>query len=231
MPVYQHLFFDLDHTLWDFERNSAETLAELYETYDLPALGFTNVTQFQRTFSTINHGLWDRYNRGVITSEELRTSRFKLVFQACNLTNAPVPPGLSEAYIQQCSRKPYLLPYATEVLDYLQTKYPLHIITNGFADIQGVKMDSAGITAYFQNVVTSESAGCKKPQRAIFEYAVQAAGADPVTSLMIGDNLDCDIVGAQQAGLDTVYLNPERLPHAVQPTYEITSLQELLTLL
>lgn len=231
MPAYQHIFFDLDHTLWDFERCSSETLEELYESHRISKLGDITASQFVETFRQINRNLWTLYSAGQISQQALRKNRFNLILNALGVENEKVAAELAEDYLRLCPLKPHLLPYAREVLEYLKEKYHLHIITNGFADIQVVKLNSASITSYFKQVITSEKAGCQKPNRKIFEYALKQTNARPIECIMIGDSLDSDIQGAINAEIDHVYFNYEKITHQATPTYEIKCLSELMKLL
>jgi putative hydrolase of the HAD superfamily len=231
MPAYQHIFFDLDHTLWDFERCSCETLEELFETYQLSGFAPITLEKFVETFRTINRSLWTQYSSGQISQQELRKTRFIRILNELNIADASIAQRLADEYIRLCPLKPHLLPYAREVLEYLQDKYVLHIITNGFADIQSVKMQSASITGFFKEIITSEKAGCQKPNRKIFDYALQQTKAHPKHCIMIGDSLDSDIQGAINAEIDHVFFNYEHITHQATPTYEIKCLSELKQLL
>jgi putative hydrolase of the HAD superfamily len=231
MPAYRHLFFDLDHTLWDFDRCSGETLEELFHEHRMDALGVACADAFVSTFRTINRDLWNQYGAGQITQQQLRDTRFALVFNQLGLPETDIHSALTEQYMQRCSRKPHLRPYAREVLDHLRDKYVLHILTNGFDDVQFIKMQSSGITDYFTHIITAEKAGCYKPNARIFDYALQRAGARLHHSLMIGDSLEADVVGARNAGMDHVFYNCDGLSHSETPTYEIACLSELLKIL
>lgn len=231
MPAYKHIFFDLDHTLWDFERCSSETLEELFHHNQLDSLGI-QMTDFIKTFRIINRRLWKLYGAGKLSQHELRTTRFILVMKALGVPAKDVPANLAEDYLQLCPQKPHLLPFAREVLEYLTgKKYVLHIITNGFADVQLVKLNSANIASYFSEVVTSEKAGCQKPNRQIFDFTLQKIKAQREHCIMIGDSLDSDILGARNAEIDHVFYNYEKLVHQEKPTHEIKCLSELMRLL
>ncbi len=231
MP-YKHIFFDLDDTLWDSHRNTTETLQEIFGSHKLDATFGFDLHPFVESFHTINYELWDMYSAGMITQKELRESRFPKVFRLLGIPDAtPVTTQLQEAYMKACPRKPYLMPHARETLDYLHSKYVLHILTNGFDDVQFIKLESAGIRSYFQEVFTSLRAGAHKPNRIIFDYACQYTQAQTADCLMIGDNLLADIAGAQNAGMDHVFYNHGQMPHSYTPTYEIHSLHELTGIL
>ncbi|MEL6535174.1 MAG: YjjG family noncanonical pyrimidine nucleotidase [Bacteroidota bacterium] len=229
---YQHLFFDLDHTLWDFDRNSTETLSELYQEFDFNGrFGFSE-DRFLTTFQEVNHVLWNDYNVGKIDRSHIRARRFDMVLDALEAPATNRPADLGEVYLARCPMKPHTLPHTHEVLNYLQGKgYDLHIITNGFSDVQDIKLKAAGLDTYFDVVVTSENSGHKKPSPEIFYHALHAAKADLDDSLMIGDNLDTDIAGARSVAMDQVFFNPRKHYHPHQPTFEISSLHELRTFL
>ena len=225
---YPHLFFDLDHTLWDFERNSRDTLTELHGDFQFEERFGFDAHTFLQTFERINHGLWAQYNVGQIGREEIRKQRFRRVFHALEVPEASQPQDLGEVYLSRCPLKPHCMPHTYELLEYLKGKgYRLHIITNGFADVQAIKMESAKLNPYFESVVTSETCGHKKPSPGIFEYALGQVGAETKESLMIGDNLDTDIAGAAAAQIDQVFYNPEAKSHQHSPTHEVKSLLEL----
>ncbi|MCY7349963.1 MAG: YjjG family noncanonical pyrimidine nucleotidase [Cytophagaceae bacterium] len=229
--AYKHLFFDLDHTLWDFERNSNETLAELYDEFHLAARGLQSLPDFQRVFCAANLDLWRLYDTNQISQTELRHSRFRRVFSALGVQTHDCCDPLNEAYLSRCPQKSHLIEYARELLDYLAPRYQLHIITNGFDEVQTVKMNKAGLLPYFYHVTTSQNSGAKKPDPRIFNHALHRAGAGTRESLMIGDNCETDIAGGRAAGLDTVFYNPARVSTTEQPTYTIHHLRDLVKIL
>lgn len=228
---YRHLFFDLDHTLWDFETNADETLRHLFEEHDLGRHGIS-VEKFIQVYSDINHGLWRLYQGGKINQQQLRATRFPRTFLQLGLREEDSPAGISEQFTDILPQKKAVFPYTYEVLDYLRDKgYRLHLITNGFRDIQYIKLDASRLTEYFEEIVTSECCGHLKPDTRIFEHALERTGATAPESLMIGDNLECDVLGAYNAGLDQVYFNPAQRRHFNQITYEISCLSELKEIL
>jgi len=233
MKTYTHLLFDLDHTLWDFETNSAETLYTLYEQYDLGRFGKFDLTSFYKKYKFINNRLWDLYNKGRINQQQLRESRFVKTLVGLGLEEHQVPVGISEAYTDICPTKTAVFPYTYEVLDYLKPKYGLHILTNGFKEVQYIKMNASRLQGYFREIVTSECCGFKKPDSRMFAHALERIQVSPEECLMIGDNLECDIAGARACGIDQVYFNPEksRNKRRPRPTYEINCLSELKSLL
>lgn len=232
MPApYKHLFFDLDHTLWDFDRNSAESIAELYDTFALAELGISSVDTFSNHFIRINKQLWADYDKNLITHGYIRENRFPMVFQAMGVDCGDIHTAMNDEYLQRLPRKKHLLDSAQEVLDYLQHRYQLHIITNGFADIQAIKLDSAGITHYFEHIITNGVVNAKKPDPAIFRYALDISGANASEGLMIGDNYEADILGGKRAGLDTLFYDQIGTPVDELPTYTIQHWRELMAIL
>ncbi|RIJ43082.1 YjjG family noncanonical pyrimidine nucleotidase [Pontibacter oryzae] len=233
MKAYTHIFFDLDHTLWDFEKNSEETIYTLYEQFELAKHGKFDCSSFYKKYKFVNTRLWDQYNKGRINQTELRESRFKKTLLGLGLAEHELPIGISEAYIEMCPTKTAVFPHTYEVLQYLQPKYGLHIVTNGFRDVQHIKMSASKLHDYFQEIITSESCGFKKPDRRMFEHLLERIGVKPDECLMIGDNYECDIEGARDAGIDQVYFNPERTSgrKRPKPTYEIGCLSELKQIL
>ena len=228
MKTYRHLFFDLDHTLWDFETNANHTLARLYADYDLARHGTFSLAEFAQRYSEINHALWRLYQGGKIGQQQLREVRFVRTLTRLGVAEADVPAGLSARFNELLALGSAVFPHTHAVLDYLKNKgYHLHLITNGFEDVQHLKLASSGLTDYFEQVVTSEHSGCLKPDPRMFAHALARAGASAAESLMVGDNLECDVLGAYNAGIDQVYFNPDQRRHFAQITHEISSLDQL----
>lgn len=227
---YKCIFFDLDHTLWDYECNARETLMELHAHYNLIDRGIA-FEDFHQHFKTINVEMWDLYDRGLIDKEVIRTERFTKVLDKFKVKEEKLSAILSHEYLHGCPKKANLLPYAKEVLEYLSRSYSLTVVTNGFEEIQTVKLLSGKITHYFNHVITSQKAGHKKPAREIFEYALSMNRLKCHEVIMIGDNLLTDIGGARNACIDTVYYNPTSVPHKEQVTHEIRCLSELQNIL
>ncbi|MBD2721412.1 YjjG family noncanonical pyrimidine nucleotidase [Hymenobacter armeniacus] len=224
---YRHLFFDLDHTLWDFEKNANETLRTLYARHDFARFGTFTVEEFIRVYSDINHALWRMYQSGKISQTQLRDVRFSRTLSKLGVPDADVPATISAEFTDILPLKSAVFPYTHEVLDYLKPKYRMHLITNGFNDIQATKLASSNLTHYFESVITSEHSGHLKPDPRMFQHALQHTGATAAESLMIGDNLECDVLGAFNAGIDQVYFNPDKRRHFAQTTHEISCLSEL----
>lgn len=228
---YKHLFFDLDRTLWDFERNSSETLNELYILNDLHSKGVLSAELFIQTYKAHNESLWVKYREGQIEKDELRTSRFDLSLQEFGINNKDLANQIGQQYISSCPLKTHLFPNTVETLIYLKKKYDLHIITNGFEEVQYIKLEQSNLLHFFDQVITSEQLGCKKPDSKIFKHALLKAFAQPYESLMIGDDLPVDILGAKNVGIDQVYFNPNKTEHKEILTFEIHSLNQLTDIL
>lgn len=230
--AYKDLFFDLDHTLWDFETNSKETIQELYTTHRLADLGIIDFDGFYNTYSAHNHRLWDRYTKGFIKQEELRWKRVYLSLLDFKVANEPLAKQMSQAYLEILPNKKHLFPYTIEILDYLKQKdYKMHLITNGFELVQFKKIKNSGLQDYFIDVITSEASNSLKPQKEIFEYALKNANANVEKSIMIGDNEFADIQGGINMGMDTIFVNHIQVVPTVPATYTITHLKELENIL
>ena len=230
---YEHVFFDLDHTLWDFDTNSKETLRDLYNELELQSKGILQIDQFLSVYHRFNLLFWDRFRRGYINRDELRWKRMWRTLVEFRITDMALARNMSERYLEILPTKKSLFHDTVETLEYLkQKKYPIHLITNGFEKTQHLKIRNSGIDHYFTHVITSENAGIMKPHAAIFEFAMEKAGTFPHHSLMIGDTLDADIEGGNNAGIDTVYFNPAEPPSgSITPTYIIANLSDLKKIL
>lgn len=230
--AYKDLFFDLDHTLWDFETNSKECIQELYNRYELAGLGIIDFDGFYDTYSAHNHRLWDRYSKGFIKQEELRWKRVYLSLLDFKVANEKLSKEISEAYLEILPNKTNLFPYTIEVLNYLKNKdYRMHLITNGFESVQFKKINNSGLSDYFIEVITSEASNSLKPHKDIFEYALKNAKARVSESIMIGDNESADIQGGINIGMDTIFVNHIQAVPTVPATYTITHLKELEAIL
>ena len=227
----KHLFFDLDHTIWDFDKNAEETLHELYLIYRLKDLGLHSPDLFIETYTRNNHRLWADYHTGKITKAQLRDARFKQTFVELGMEPALIPDGFEDHYVSLCPTKTNLFPGALETLQYLQDKYILHLISNGFRESTETKINGSNIIGYFQQVIISEVVGVNKPDGAIFQHALDLAGATKTESLMIGDSLEADVYGALNFGMDAIYFNPNGLKKPDDVPMQIRELKELTLLL
>ena len=227
MP-YKDLFFDLDHTIWDFELNSKETLWDLHLKYELEAKGINNFDEFYSIYSVHNHKLWDRYSKGFIKQEELRWKRIYLSLLDYKIADEALSKEMSVDYLTILPDKKNLFPYTIEILEYLKSKdYSMHLITNGFESVQFKKIKNSNLADYFTEVITSEASNSLKPNKEIFEYALKVSNAKLETSIMIGDNESADIQGAINAGMDSIFVNHLQIQPTVPATHTITHLKEL----
>ena len=202
------VFFDLDHTLWDFDRNSEMAFDRIFKNR-FPEI---KIQDFIAKYAPINQECWKLYQNDKITHLELRYNRLKFSFDALNIDISDENINqIANDYIELLTDNNHLFDGAIEVLDYLRPKYRLHIITNGFANVQDKKINNALLSGYFQTITNSELAGVKKPNSIIFDYAVNVAKASKQNSVMIGDCLDADVNGALNAGLDAIFFNDKKV--------------------
>ena len=228
---YKCIFFDLDHTLWDYETNSKETLQELFLAYSLANKGITDFESFHREFRRVNAELWVLYDAGKIGSEVIRAERFKQILEVFKAFDEKLCAEISHEYLYTCPKKGNLMPNAVSTLEYLSGKYKMSIITNGFEEIQNLKLTAGKLHKYFDHVITSQHAGFKKPSRKIFDYTLTKHSILCDQAVMIGDNLVTDIGGARQASIDSVYFNHDKISHDSEIHVEIHNLSELCELL
>jgi putative hydrolase of the HAD superfamily len=228
MNKYKTLFFDLDHTLWDFERNSEAALSILYDEVDLERRGVAAFDEFNVVYHEINDKLWDRFRKGFLSREELRWKRMWQTLVHYRINDEKLAKVMSERYLEILPTQTHLFPHCHEMLAYCtERNYHLHLITNGFEATQQLKLKHSFLENYFDCMITSEQAMSMKPQKEIFEYALRETGARATESLMIGDALDVDVLGAQRIGMDQVFFNPKGLAHEGNPTYEIDCLNDM----
>lgn len=217
------IFFDLDHTLWDFERNSALTYQHLFDNFEIevPLEGFL------KHYVPLNLAFWKAYREGRISKEKLRYERLKTVFERMDLyVSDEQIHYLSVAYIENLSAQTHLIPHCMEMLQYLSKTYKMHIITNGFEEVQARKLKNSGISHYFTEVIDADRAGVKKPDPRIFNMAIEVTGIRPESGVMIGDNFEADIQGARSVGLQALHFNVHKEPaHEVCPI--IINLQQI----
>ncbi len=226
--TYQNIFFDLDHTIWDFESNAKETIQEVFNQTNLQERGIHDFDIFFQHYSVHNAKLWDLYTKGRVKQDVLKWKRMYLSMLDFKIADEALAREMDKQFLTILSTKSKVFPHTFEILDYLLEKnYRLHLITNGFDAIQAGKLKSSRLDKYFENVVTSEASGSLKPKPEIFEYALNAAKAEKQSSIMIGDNQDADIAGANNVDIDTVWVNHIDAKQIVPSKYTITSLKQL----
>jgi putative hydrolase of the HAD superfamily len=221
----KHLFFDLDNTLWDFDINSTAALSQLFDYYQLREKLGTSLEEFLRIYYETNLQLWQQLSRREITKTQLRHTRFDQTFRAFGHVTETEYLSVSHDYLKLAPRGTALLKDCKSTLTYLQTKYQLHLITNGFAETQHIKLDTCGLRPFFKAIVISDEHQCLKPEPEIFRIAEELAGAETSDCVMIGDNLDSDINGAINAGWEAVYFSPTDKSFS---GHSISELSELL---
>lgn len=218
-----HIFFDLDHTLWDFDKNSALTFEKIFEHNSVDL----DLREFLEVYEPLNLNYWKLYREDKIDKASLRYGRLADTFKALNYHfNDDLINKLSEDYIAHLSSFNHLFDNTVDILEYLKPNYKLHIITNGFKEVQHGKLEKAKIVHYFQTVTNSEMVGVKKPNPKIFNHALKSAGAHPEQSIMIGDNYEADILGALNIGLDAICFNY----HKVEIGHNVKQISNLMQL-
>ncbi len=236
---YTHLFFDLDNTLWDFETNSYHALESTFHGYNLHEKGI-DFQHFFQIYSQINIRLWEEYKAGTLSRNDLQQLRFQKTFEALNISGIH-PLEMDAYYLAEMGRQTHLIEGAQEILEYAKSKnYSMYVITNGFREVQYKKLEATGLKHFFKSVFISEDVKAPKPSREIFEYAIKSANAKKSKSLMIGDDLTTDILGASQFGIDSAWFNKDgaELPpadgkntHQINITYELISIADLKSIL
>ncbi|HEX8016126.1 MAG TPA: YjjG family noncanonical pyrimidine nucleotidase [Flavobacterium sp.] len=221
------IFFDLDHTLWDFDRNSEMAFDRIFKS-KFPEI---KCQDFIQKYIPINQACWKLYQNDTITHLELRYNRLKFSFDALNIviSDADID-QIANEYIEFLTENNHLFDGTIEILDYLKSKYKLHIITNGFATVQEKKINNAALRDYFSTITNSELAGVKKPNSIIFDYAINSANASKENCIMIGDCLDADVNGALNAGLDAIFFNDKRIqaPENIKQVNHLLELKKYL---
>ena len=229
--MYRNLFFDLDDTLWAFSRNARDTFAEVYRRHSYDRF-FDSFDHFYTLYQQRNHQLWEEYADGLVTKEELNRQRFLYPLQQVGHADAQLAQTFAADFFERIPTCSGLMPHAHEVLEYLQGRYRLYILSNGFEELQCRKMRSAGIDGYFRQVILSDHLGVLKPHPQLFHFALSATQSQLSESLMIGDSWANDVAGAAGVGMHQVYYNVSGLtPLPFRPTYEITDLRQLMEIL
>ncbi|MFY0599504.1 MAG: YjjG family noncanonical pyrimidine nucleotidase [Cyclobacteriaceae bacterium] len=230
MKGIKHVFFDLDHTLWDHETNARKVLKDLYKEFDFESKFGITESKFLMNYTKVNGRLWNDYNHGRVEKDYLRNERFRIVLEACRVKEVKNSIELSDYFLYHCPRQHALMDGADMVLEYLVKKYPMSIITNGFEDVQKVKLESSGLDKFFTHLITSESMGKKKPEPAIFQHALKLAGVKSHEAVMIGDNLKADVEGAKGANILPIFYDPIGTVKS-DCQWQISHLSELMKIL
>lgn len=198
------IFFDLDHTLWDFDKNSGLAFERVFKTFEIPL----KLEEFLAVYEPINLQYWRLYREERIEKQALRRGRLGDAFAQFALSYPlDTIDAMAEQYIEELPKDNYLFDGAVALLEYLQPNYRLHLITNGFHGVQHRKIQNSGIAHFFDTVTTSEDVGAKKPNPKVFEYALALAGVTATTAMMIGDSFEADILGAEAVGFKTIFFN------------------------
>lgn len=229
MGKIEHIFFDLDHTLWDFDKNSHETLSELFVELKLN-IQIESFDRFLKKYREINKRYWNLYRQNLVTKAQVRDGRFKDTLAFFNIDDLDkISQDLSDNYVTAGPTKTNLFPFTHEILTKLNQSYTLHIITNGFKEVQNIKLEKSNLKQYFDVVVCSEETGHKKPHKAVFNEALKQANTTAPKSIMIGDSYEADIMGALKIGMKAIWFNPNN-EIAKKTVQEITCLSELSTI-
>ena len=228
---YKHVFFDLDRTLWDFDAAAEVAFERIYEKYNLKSLGIPSAHEFHEVYHPLNERLWELYREDKITKADLNRTRFLKPLEHYGIHDIELADHLSEDYVYWSPRIIRLVPGTMELLDYLKPKYHLHLITNGFQEVQHTKLSGSGLEPYFETLTVSEEVGVKKPNPEIFHYALRKAHATAEESIVIGDEMAVDIDGAKAAGIDQIFFNAKGEKVEGERTHEVKSLLEIKQLL
>ena len=223
------VFFDLDETIWDYRANAEDTLVDLFHNNNLKNL--FNLEDFITVFFIVNRELWDLFDQQKIDKSVIREKRFKIALERLDSSDTNLCMLLQDQFMAQCPQKTKVFPNAIEVINELSNHFNLHIITNGFENIQHHKLNSAGVGHHFKELITSEMAGAQKPDPRIFNLALKRANSIAQESIMIGDNLFADVRGAKNVGMEAIYFNPENEPHTENIQFEVNNLSEILDII
>jgi putative hydrolase of the HAD superfamily len=225
--MIKHLFFDLDRTLWDFDQNSKQALIELFREAKLHQ-SLVDFDEFHDHYVNVNASLWQAYGNKEITKEHLRNERFRKTFQKWNLHNEKLVSYFSDGYVEISPKQTILFPKTLETLEELQRDgYVMHIITNGFKEVQYTKLENCKLRSYFDIIVCSEEIGINKPAPEIFYYSMKKANTTPENSTMIGDDYEVDILGAERVGMRAFHFNPQIEESQIKHVNQITNLSQL----
>jgi len=202
--IVTDVFFDLDHTLWDFDKNSMLAFKRVFKKHAIAIA----IEDFMKVYEPINFNYWKLFREDKVSKKELRRGRLTETFALFKLNYTLVKiDELADSYIEELPKDNHLFSGTEIILKYLANKYTLHIITNGFNDVQHLKLKNSGIKKHFSTITTSEEIGVKKPNPLIFISALKKANVEASSSIMIGDTFEADILGAENVGMETMYYN------------------------
>lgn len=224
---YKNLFIDLDDTLWDIHQNGKECLQEIYIDYGYDRF-YPTFEEYYNIYMPSNHHLWALYRQGEIKKEELIVERFLVPVRPFGIDDATYAKKLSDDFLDRTTRKTRLIDGTMELLEYLQPKYKMHILSNGFTEVQYKKIENSGLRPFFDKIILSEDAGSNKPHPDIFTYALKNSNSRRDQTLMIGDSWDADIVGAYNSRIDQLWFNPPQSePDGFIPTFTVQGLLDI----
>lgn len=229
---YTNIFIDLDDTLWDFEKNSIICLEEVYHDYSFDKF-YTTFQDYYDVYLPSNHNLWSLYGQGKIDREELIIERILFPIRGFGIDDPVYAKEISDDYLERTTQQTNLVEGATELLEYLKPKYKLHIISNGFNEVQYKKINNSGLNSYFDKIILSEDVGINKPHPQIFDYALEKTNAIREQTIMIGDSFEADIQGAHNSNIHQIWFNPndKASNNGVTPTHTVGSLLDIKNIL
>lgn len=231
MQQYKHLFIDLDDTLWDIHTNSKECLEEIYNDYGYSKY-YETFDDYYNVYMPSNHHLWGLYRDGKIDKDELIVERFLVPVREFGIDDPVYAKKLSDDFLERTTLKTKLVDGAMDLLNYLKPKYHMHILSNGFREVQYKKIENSGLKPYFDKIILSDEIGVNKPHTEFFMHALNKTKANRSHTLMIGDSWDADIVGAYNSNIHQLWFNPEEhRPTIFTPTYSVKTLSEIKDIL
>jgi putative hydrolase of the HAD superfamily len=233
MKNITHIFFDLDHTLWDTDKNAKESLQEIHQEIKIQENFNVSFDLFHATYQKHNDILWKKYAKHEVSKSDVRINRFKYSLEELNIFDDNINEFFASHFVSRTPLKKNLINGAIELMDYVKDRYTLSIITNGFKEVQYIKLEESGLSKYFSHIFISEEVGHNKPSPDIFKHAMQTSGSSSAENcLMVGDSWEADILGAINAGMKAVYLCPESKNESTGNDFiTVNSLEEIKTIL
>ncbi|WP_374465758.1 YjjG family noncanonical pyrimidine nucleotidase [Chryseobacterium sp.] len=224
----QHVFFDLDNTLWDHRRNAYLTIKDLFEKQEINSKYHIDFEEFHSVYHDINEELWEKIRDGIIGEEFLREHRFYDSFKHFGIDNKELALYFEENFLDNIVSYNELVEGAEDVLEYLKAKnYTLHIISNGFQEVTERKCTLSGIAPYFKTITSADSVGVRKPNPRIFEYSLGLSEAKKEESILIGDDWIADAMGAADFGMDVIFFDVYKEDKQREGLKSITHLQQI----